>query len=66
VPALDLRDVLLAPLTSPRFAAAVPGADLLRLPGCGHVPMADDPALVARAICEVTARHAPSASPARG
>jgi pimeloyl-ACP methyl ester carboxylesterase len=60
------RDVLLAALTSPRFAAAVPGADLRRLPGCGHVPMADDPALVARSICEVTARHGPSASPARG
>ncbi|MEA2286591.1 MAG: hypothetical protein QOJ21_2634, partial [Solirubrobacteraceae bacterium] len=31
-----------------------------------HVPMADDPALVARAICEVTARQPPSASAARG
>jgi pimeloyl-ACP methyl ester carboxylesterase len=50
------RDVLLAPLTAPRYAAAVPGADLRALPGCGHVPMIDDPRLVADAITAVTAR----------
>jgi pimeloyl-ACP methyl ester carboxylesterase len=49
------RDVMLAALTAPRYAAAIPGADLHPLEGCGHVPMADDPAAVARAITEVTA-----------
>jgi pimeloyl-ACP methyl ester carboxylesterase len=34
--------------------AAVPGAELLMLSGVGHVPMYDDPALVARTILEVT------------
>ncbi|QFU94550.1 alpha/beta fold hydrolase [Amycolatopsis sp. YIM 10] len=27
-----------------------PGAELLRLPGCGHVPMSDDPELVAHVL----------------
>jgi pimeloyl-ACP methyl ester carboxylesterase len=49
------RDVMLAPFTAPRYAAAIRGADLHPLPGCGHVPMADDPARVASAITEVTA-----------
>jgi pimeloyl-ACP methyl ester carboxylesterase len=48
------RDVMLAPLTAPRYAAAIPGADLRPLHGCGHVPMADDPARVAAAITDVT------------
>ena len=48
------RDVMLAPFTAPRFAAAIRGADLHRLPGCGHVPMADDPASVAAAIVGLT------------
>jgi hypothetical protein len=33
----------------------VPGADLVALPGRGHVPMADAPGLVARTILELTA-----------
>jgi len=33
---------------------AIPGAELVRPAGCGHVPMADDAALVARAIVELT------------
>lgn len=49
------RDVLLAPFTAPRYAARIPDADLRALPGCGHVPMADDAALVASSITEVTA-----------
>jgi pimeloyl-ACP methyl ester carboxylesterase len=44
------RDVLIGAPNAPRFVAAIPGAALVPLPGCGHVPMADDPALVARAI----------------
>jgi pimeloyl-ACP methyl ester carboxylesterase len=50
------RDVMLGALTAPRFAASVRGAELLRLAGCGHVPMADDPAGVAAAIVGLTAR----------
>jgi pimeloyl-ACP methyl ester carboxylesterase len=33
--------------------AAVPGAESVILPGVGHVPMIDDPALVAAAILEL-------------
>jgi alpha-beta hydrolase superfamily lysophospholipase len=36
------------------LAALVPGAELVLLPGVGHVPMYDDPALVSRTILEVT------------
>lgn len=32
----------------------LPGAELIRLPGVGHVPISDDPAGVARLILEVT------------
>jgi pimeloyl-ACP methyl ester carboxylesterase len=51
------RDVMLGAFTAPRFAAAIPSADLVPLPGCGHVPMIDDPARVAQAITGVTARR---------
>ncbi|MCV7205733.1 alpha/beta fold hydrolase [Mycolicibacterium peregrinum] len=34
--------------------ARLPGADLVRLDGVGHVPMSDDPAGVARLILQVT------------
>jgi pimeloyl-ACP methyl ester carboxylesterase len=44
------RDAMLGLYTAPRFVAATPGAELRQLPGCGHVPMADDPPLVADAI----------------
>jgi pimeloyl-ACP methyl ester carboxylesterase len=33
----------------------LPGAELVRLPGVGHVPMSDEPEKVARLILEVTA-----------
>jgi pimeloyl-ACP methyl ester carboxylesterase len=48
-------DVMIGALTAPRFAAAIPGAELVPLPGCGHVPMGDDPGLVAGAIIGLTA-----------
>jgi pimeloyl-ACP methyl ester carboxylesterase len=53
------RDLLIGALTAPRFAAAIPAAELVPLPGCGHVPMADDPGLVAEAITGLTARRRP-------
>ncbi|MFF5445375.1 alpha/beta fold hydrolase [Streptomyces sp. NPDC012888] len=46
------RDRLLVPRQGPRAKRTIPGARLVRLPGCGHVPMNDDPALVARVILD--------------
>ncbi|WLQ44482.1 alpha/beta fold hydrolase [Streptomyces laculatispora] len=37
-----------------RAKHTVPGSRLVRLPGCGHVPMNDDPALVARVILDTS------------
>jgi pimeloyl-ACP methyl ester carboxylesterase len=48
------EDAMLGALTAPRFAAAIPGAQLIPLAGCGHVPMADSPGLVAEAITDLT------------
>ncbi|MGJ3558779.1 alpha/beta fold hydrolase [Streptomyces sp. INA 01156] len=45
------RDRLLIPVRGPRQAGD-PRARLVRLPGCGHVPMNDDPALVARVLLD--------------
>jgi pimeloyl-ACP methyl ester carboxylesterase len=52
-------DLMLGAVTAPRFVAAIPGAELYPLLGCGHVPTADDPELVASAILEVTRAAAP-------
>jgi len=49
------EDLMIGALTAPRFAAAIPGAQLVPLLGCGHVPMADNPSLVATAITDLTA-----------
>ncbi|MFD7445303.1 alpha/beta fold hydrolase [Streptomyces sp. NPDC059909] len=46
------RDRLLLRRQGARAKHAIPGARLVRLPGCGHVPMNDDPALVARVILD--------------
>jgi pimeloyl-ACP methyl ester carboxylesterase len=51
-------DFMLGGFTAPRFAAAIAGAELIALPGVGHVPMLDDPDLVARTILEFTSRFA--------
>jgi pimeloyl-ACP methyl ester carboxylesterase len=47
-------DLMLGVFTAPRFAAAIPGAELVPLPALGHVPMLDDPDLVARTILDFT------------
>lgn len=44
------RDRLLVPRQGVRAKQVMPRARLVRLPGCGHCPMNDDPALVARVI----------------
>ncbi|MEV6563796.1 alpha/beta fold hydrolase [Streptomyces kronopolitis] len=46
------RDRLLRPRQGVRAKHTIPGARLVRLPGCGHVPMNDDPALVARVVLD--------------
>ncbi|MEU6526744.1 alpha/beta fold hydrolase [Streptomyces sp. NPDC046924] len=46
------RDRLLVPRQGIRAKRVIPGARLVRLPGCGHVPMNDDPALVARVLLD--------------
>ncbi|MCX2924861.1 alpha/beta fold hydrolase [Streptomyces sp. NEAU-W12] len=46
------RDRLLVPRQGVRAKRTIPGARLVRLPGCGHVPMNDDPALVARVLLD--------------
>ncbi|GAA2392913.1 alpha/beta fold hydrolase [Streptomyces glaucosporus] len=46
------RDRLLPRQQGVRAKQAIPGARLVRLPGCGHVPMNDDPALVARVVLD--------------
>lgn len=49
------RDRLLLPRQGRRFARRIPGAELRSLPGLGHLPMSDDPELVARTILDFTA-----------
>jgi pimeloyl-ACP methyl ester carboxylesterase len=44
---------MLGAFTAPRCAAIIRGADLAPMPGPGHVPMNDDPDLVARVILEL-------------
>ncbi|OPF71585.1 alpha/beta hydrolase [Streptomyces antioxidans] len=46
------RDRLMPRRQGVRAKRVIPGARLVRLPGCGHVPMNDDPALVARVILD--------------
>lgn len=44
------RDHLLPPSQARVASQHLPGARFVLLPGCGHVPMTDDPALVARVL----------------
>ncbi|GAA3368704.1 alpha/beta fold hydrolase [Streptomyces sannanensis] len=48
------RDRLLLRRQGIRAKHIIPAARLVRLPGCGHVPMNDDPALVARVILDTS------------
>ena len=60
-------DLMLGVFTAPRFAVAIPQAELVPLPGVGHVPMLDDPELVARTILDFTAdADTPPRRPVRG
>ncbi|MFF0669795.1 alpha/beta fold hydrolase [Streptomyces tendae] len=55
------RDRLLLPRQGIRAKRTVPRARLVRLPGCGHVPMNDDPALVARVLLDGSRTQSASA-----
>ena len=52
------RDYILRPRQGLRARQTIPGARLIRLPGCGHIPMSDDPELVARVILQGSAEEA--------
>jgi pimeloyl-ACP methyl ester carboxylesterase len=49
------RDRLLIPRQAHRAARAIPGARLVTLTGCGHVPMSDDPERVVQVLVEGSA-----------
>jgi pimeloyl-ACP methyl ester carboxylesterase len=53
------RDLLLFPRQAKRFERAIPGCEVRYLDGCGHLPMSDDPELLAELIA--TTRRAPRA-----
>ncbi|MGX1268551.1 alpha/beta fold hydrolase [Streptomyces phaeoluteigriseus] len=46
------RDMVLVRRQGVRAKQIIPRARLVRLPGCGHCPMNDDPALVARVLLD--------------
>ncbi|MCX4733565.1 alpha/beta fold hydrolase [Streptomyces sp. NBC_01363] len=48
------RDRILLRRQGIRAKHTIPDSRLVRLPGCGHVPMNDDPALVARVILDTS------------
>ena len=50
------RDRLLPPGQAAVARQRLPQARFVRLPGCGHVPMTDDPALVAQVLLDGSAR----------
>ena len=54
------RDVILLPRQGRRFERLIPDAELRYLSGLGHVPMSDDPELLAGEIRRWRERHAPA------
>jgi pimeloyl-ACP methyl ester carboxylesterase len=50
--AWGMKDRILPPANGRVARERLPGARFLSMPGCGHVPMTDDPALVASVILE--------------
>jgi pimeloyl-ACP methyl ester carboxylesterase len=59
------KDQILPVRQAERFREQIPHAEIRILDGLGHVPMSDDPALVASTILEGTARRAGSATATR-
>ncbi|MGY1434116.1 alpha/beta fold hydrolase [Streptomyces reniochalinae] len=56
------RDRLLLRRQGVRAKHTIPGARLVRLRGCGHVPMNDDPAAVARVVTDTAEAAGPGLS----
>src|SRR5262249_59884291 len=54
--AFGSRDILLLRRQARHLGQLPPGTKAETLPGCGHVPMADDPAAVAALISRTAAR----------
>jgi pimeloyl-ACP methyl ester carboxylesterase len=48
------HDRILVPVQAQRARVVLPDARHISLPRCGHVPMSDDPALVASVILRTT------------
>jgi hypothetical protein len=65
--AFGSRDLVLLKSQSRHIDQLPPGTDLEVLPGCGHLPMADDPIAVARLTqAETGRRYRPGRSWAYG
>jgi pimeloyl-ACP methyl ester carboxylesterase len=62
--AIGDRDRLLRPRQARHIDQLPPGTHTGDLPGCGHLPMADDPAAVTALIIRSAARSADAAGPA--
>ncbi|MCW3001244.1 MAG: alpha/beta fold hydrolase [Conexibacter sp.] len=61
----DKDRILPLPVHAPRLRAEIPGVEFRVMPGIGHTPMWDDPALIASAIADFATRAAnASAAPA--
>jgi pimeloyl-ACP methyl ester carboxylesterase len=59
--AFGTLDFLLGVQQAPRFVEALPNAQLKRLPGCGHIPMSDDPELVVQTILDFVGERSKAA-----
>jgi pimeloyl-ACP methyl ester carboxylesterase len=57
--AWGMADRVLPPSNARVARRQLPTAKIVPLPGCGHVPMTDDPELVARVLLEGSARSLP-------
>lgn len=57
------RDVIMRRPRAALITQLIPHARLLRLPGCGHVPMNDNPALVAHVLLTGSAEENPQPAP---
>jgi pimeloyl-ACP methyl ester carboxylesterase len=62
--AFGSRDILLLRHQSRHLGELPPGTHLGTLPGCGHVPMADNPSAVTALISAAAARGLPDRSQA--
>jgi pimeloyl-ACP methyl ester carboxylesterase len=60
------RDRLLPPSQARVARQRLPRAKFVPLPGCGHVPMTDDPGLVARVLLDGSAHSAAASTEPRG